>query len=217
MNNKVEFKSKANLERNEQNFQIRVYEQETERGIKEHVAIIKGDVTQNINNIIRVHSSCVTSEVFGCSRCDCAEQLDTAFEEISKSDAGAIIYLDQEGRDIGLAKKVEAYSYQDQGFNTVEANIKCGVSVDNRNYGPALQILEDIGITKTALLTNNPNKVTELVEGGITVSERIPVITPTKSDYLNQKSELLNHELDFDSNRDRAITAQTINGFKPYK
>jgi len=214
---KVEFKSQAILPRNNEQFTMRVYNENSDRGIKEHVAIIKGDVAANIGNVIRVHSSCVTSEIFGCTRCDCAEQLDTAFEEISKAESGAIIYLDQEGRDIGLAKKVEAYSFQDQGLDTVDANIAANVEIDSRQYTPALEILEDIGITHAAVLTNNPNKITELVAGGLHITNRIPVITEGKEDYLAKKVQRLNHEISFDPNRDTNITKSTLKGFKPVK
>ncbi len=214
---KVEFKSQAILPRNNEEFTMRVYNENSERGIKEHVAIIKGDVSANIGNVIRVHSSCVTSEIFGCTRCDCAEQLDTAFEEISKADAGAIIYLDQEGRDIGLAKKVEAYSFQDQGLDTVDANIAANVEIDSRNYDPALAILKDIGITHASVLTNNPNKITELVEGGLNITNRIPVICEGKEEYLAKKVARLNHETSFDPSRDTNITKDTLKGFKPIK
>jgi 3,4-dihydroxy 2-butanone 4-phosphate synthase / GTP cyclohydrolase II len=214
---KVEFKSQAILPRKNTEFTMRIYNQDSSRGIKEHVAIIKGDVTANIGNVIRVHSSCVTSEIFGCTRCDCSEQLDTAFEEISKATAGAIIYLDQEGRDIGLAKKVEAYSFQDQGLDTVDANLAANVVVDARNYAPALQILQDIGITHASVLTNNPNKITELVEGGLHITNRIPVITEGKEEYLAKKVSRLNHEISFNPERDTHISQTTISGFKPIK
>ena len=208
---KVEFKSQAILPRKNTEFTMRIYNQDSPRGIKEHVAIIKGNVTANIGNVIRVHSSCVTSEIFGCTRCDCAEQLDTAFEEISKATAGAIIYLDQEGRDIGLAKKVEAYSFKDQGLDTVDANLAANVVVD------ALQILKDIGITHASVLTNNPNKITELVEGGLHIINRIPVITEGKQEYLAKKVSRLNHEISFNPDRDTNINQKTISGFQPIK
>ena len=211
----VSFQSKSKLHRMEQGLSMHVFHEQSDRGVKEHVAIIKGDVSENIGNIVRVHSSCVTSEVFGCTRCDCSEQLELAFREIDRSIAGAIIYLDQEGRDIGLANKVQAYHFQDMGFDTYDANVLTCVRVDNRSYLPAIQIMQELGIKETALITNNPNKVTQLVEGGIHITRRIPVNIPGKEAYLQQKANRLNHETSFDASRDVNITSANSHKFKP--
>lgn len=215
MSSSVEFKTQAKLHRPEEGLTMRVYHEQTEKGLKEHVAIIKGDVSKNINNVIRVHSSCITSEVFGCTRCDCSEQLEFAFRQIDKSEAGAIIYLDQEGRDIGLANKVQAYHFQDLGFDTLDANLLTCVKVDARTYMPAVHILNDLGITSTALITNNPNKVTELAESGIHITSRIPVRIPGKESYLSKKEQLLNHVTTFDKERDTNIQKGKTSGFDP--
>lgn len=211
----VSFQSQSKLHRIEEGLSMQVFHEHSERGVKEHVAIIKGDVAANIDNVVRVHSACITSEVFGCTRCDCSEQLEFAFRQIDKSIAGAIIYLDQEGRDIGLANKIKAYHFQDMGFDTYDANILTCVSVDSRSYLPAIQIMQELGITETALITNNPNKVTQLVESGIHINKRIPVNIPGKENYLRQKSKRLNHETSYDANRDTNITAIKTNKFKP--
>jgi len=211
----VSYQSQSKLHRMEPGLSMHVFHEQSDRGVKEHVAIIKGNVSENIDNIVRVHSSCITSEVFGCTRCDCSEQLELAFREIDKSIAGAIIYLDQEGRDIGLANKVQAYHFQDMGFDTYDANILTCVRVDNRSYLPAIQIMQELGITETALITNNPNKVTQLVEGGIHITRRIPVNIPGKESYLKQKTARLNHETSFDITRDTNITSASSHKFKP--
>ena len=211
----VSYQSQAKLHRLEEGLTMQVFHEHSDRGIKEHVAVIKGDVAANIDNVVRVHSSCITSEVFGCTRCDCSEQLTYAFRQIDKATSGAIIYLDQEGRDIGLANKVQAYHFQDLGFDTYDANVLTCVKVDNRSYLPAIQIMQELGIQETALITNNPNKVTEIVEGGIHITRRIPVNIPGKENYLKQKSTRLNHETNFDPSRDTNISLNKVKKFKP--
>ena len=198
----VQFQSECRMPKNNEEFRMRVYHEHKEGGVKEHVAIIKGNVQNLIDNVVRIHSSCTTSEVFGCERCDCKEQLDYAFDEISNASSGAIVYLDQEGRDIGLAKKVAAYAMQDEGYNTAEANTVLGLDVDSRNFQPAIDIMHDLGIKATRLLTNNPDKINAVANSGIHITVRQPVVIDTKSDYQSKKASIFQHLFDFNVERD---------------
>ena len=147
--------------------------------------------------LVRVHSECITGDVFGSSKCDCGAQLDQSIALIGEQ-GGVIIYLRQEGRGIGLSNKLKAYALQEQGFDTVEANVKLGLPVDSRDYDVAYQILNFLGIGVLRLLTNNPNKVSALEQSGIVVSERIPLLVepnPNNRDYLSVKQTKLGHYL----------------------
>lgn len=146
---------------------------------------------------VRIHSECLTGDVFGSARCDCGEQLDAALHYASRH-AGVVLYLRQEGRGIGLINKLKAYNLQDTGFNTAEANTHLGFEVDARQYDCAVQILMDLGIEQTALLTNNPEKVDALKKSPVRVADRIPlVVKPTRhnKDYLRVKQTLMGHIL----------------------
>lgn len=147
--------------------------------------------------IIRVHSECMTGDVFGSARCDCGEQLDYSLEYVSKH-GGMVIYLRQEGRGIGLVNKMKAYNLQDGGLNTIEANLKLGFHQDERKFDIAKIILEDLGIKKIRLLTNNPDKIKQLEQAGIEITERIPIeITAhdKNKDYLKTKRDDMGHML----------------------
>lgn len=164
----------------------------------EHIAIIKGDVTTDSPVLVRVHSSCATGDIFGSLRCDCGEQLHQALRMIEKEGRGAVIYLLQEGRGIGLMDKIKAYKLQEQGMDTVDANLHLGHKADERDYGVGAQILHELGITKMRLITNNPVKRIGLEGYGLEVVENVPIeITPNEYDrfYLSTKKHRMAHTL----------------------
>ncbi|WP_251967238.1 bifunctional 3,4-dihydroxy-2-butanone-4-phosphate synthase/GTP cyclohydrolase II [Parabacteroides sp. AD58] len=164
----------------------------------EHIAIIKGDVKGDEPVLVRVHSSCATGDIFGSLRCDCGEQLHQALRMIEKEGKGAVIYLNQEGRGIGLMEKMKAYKLQENGMDTIEANICLGHQADERDYGVGAQILRHIGITKMRLMTNNPVKRVGLEAYGLSVVENVPIeVTPNPYNmfYLKTKKERMGHTL----------------------
>lgn len=166
----------------------------------EHVALIKGNFTPDEPVLVRVHSSCATGDIFGSMRCDCGEQLHKAMELIDKEGKGAVIYLNQEGRGIGLMEKMKAYKLQEEGMDTVDANICLGHQADERDYGVGAQILREIGITKMRLLTNNPVKRVGLEAYGLEIVENVPIeVTPNEYNerYLHTKKERMGHTLHF--------------------
>lgn len=162
----------------------------------EHVALVYGDVAGRENVLVRMHSKCLTGDVFHSARCDCGLQLDLAMRKITDAGAGVIVYLDQEGRGIGLLNKLRAYELQDGGSDTVEANVKLGFAPDLRDYGIGAQILVDLGLSSIRVMTNNPRKMVGLDGYGLSISERVPLIAdPTDENraYLEVKRDKLGH------------------------
>lgn len=165
---------------------------------KYHIALIKGNPEGKRGVLARIHSSCITGDIFGSLRCDCGQQLETAMDIINKNGEGIILYLFQEGRGIGLINKLKAYRLQEEGLDTVEANLQLGLPVDLRNYLPAAEILKDLKIKSVKLLTNNPDKIAELKKFGVNVSARLPLeFRPVKhnQNYLLTKKVKLGHLL----------------------
>ena len=165
---------------------------------KEDLALIMGDIEGRI--LVRIHSECFTGDVLHSMRCDCGEQLDLAMERIANEKKGIIIYLRQEGRGIGLVNKLKAYNLQDEGLDTVEANVALGFNAELRNYGNAARILKKLGVNKMKLMTNNPSKVEDLVKEGFNVEQtkHLPEPNDENKDYLKTKAEKMRHNISFD-------------------
>jgi 3,4-dihydroxy 2-butanone 4-phosphate synthase/GTP cyclohydrolase II len=165
---------------------------------KHHVALVKGDVEDREDVLVRVHSECLTGDVFHSLRCDCGEQLESALAMIEREGSGVLLYLAQEGRGIGLLNKLRAYKLQEQGLDTVDANLKLGLPADLRDYGIGAQILNDLGLTSIRILTNNPKKILGLEGYGLSVSEQIPIehlANPHNEAYMRAKAERMGHML----------------------
>ncbi|HQG54045.1 MAG TPA: GTP cyclohydrolase II, partial [Thermoleophilia bacterium] len=165
----------------------------------QHVALVKGDVAGKSDVLVRVHSECLTGDVFGSLRCDCGEQLAEALRRIESEGMGVLLYMRQEGRGIGLLNKLKAYALQEEGRDTVEANLELGIAADLRDYGIGAQILADLGLTSMRLMTNNPKKIIGLEGYGLCVSGRVPLEVPPKDDnvrYLRTKRRKLGHLLE---------------------
>ena len=163
-----------------------------------HVALVRGEIKDGKDVLVRVHSKCLTGDVFHSARCDCGEQLETAMFRIAKEERGVLLYLNQEGRGIGLANKIRAYELQDQGLDTVEANERLGFKADQRDYGIGAQILRDLGVRTMRLLTNNPRKFVGLQGYGLSISETLPLEIPASEStrrYLKTKKDKLGHRL----------------------
>ncbi len=163
-----------------------------------HVALVKGDIGDGLDVLVRVHSRCLTGDVFHSLRCDCGPQLDAAMRRIESEGRGVILYLNQEGRGIGLANKIRAYELQEQGLDTVEANERLGFKADQRDYGIGVQILKDLGVRSMRLLSNNPRKLVGLEGYGLSVAEWLPLEIPASvhtERYLRTKKEKLGHKL----------------------
>lgn len=168
---------------------------------QEHLALVKGTWEKDEPVMVRVHSSCLTGDIFGSCRCDCGPQLHKAMEMIEKEGKGLIVYMNQEGRGIGLLNKLKAYKLQEQGLDTVEANLQLGFKMDERDYGVGAQIIRDLGITKMRLLTNNPKKRAGLIGYGLEIVERIPVEIVSNEHnqhYLETKRDKMGHALKLD-------------------
>jgi 3,4-dihydroxy 2-butanone 4-phosphate synthase/GTP cyclohydrolase II len=166
---------------------------------QEHLALIKGTWTEDEAVLVRVHSSCLTGDIFGSCRCDCGEQLHKAMQIIEKEGKGIIVYMNQEGRGIGLLNKLKAYKLQENGLDTVEANLQLGFEMDQRDYGLGAQILRDLGVRKMRLISNNPKKRSGLIGYGLEIVDNVLLkIKPNKHNqsYLNTKKEKMGHELD---------------------
>ena len=161
-----------------------------------HLALVKGDISGRKNVLVRVHSECLTGDVFGSRRCDCGPQLQQAMRQIAEEGRGVIVYMRQEGRGIGLAPKIQAYKLQENGLDTVDANLKLGYPMDLREYGLGAQILVDLGLKTIRLLTNNPKKIVGLEGYGLEIVEQVPIrvkANPHNKRYLETKRTRLGH------------------------
>jgi len=178
-------------------FKAIVYENDVDHA--QHMALVKGDLNPDEPVLVRVHSECLTGDVFGSQRCDCGEQLHASMAQIQKEGKGVVLYMRQEGRGIGLVNKLKAYALQDQGHDTVEANHVLGFDDDLRDYGLGAQILSELGIRKLRLMTNNPKKIVGLEGYGLEIVERVAIEMPPHSSnlkYLKTKREKMGHLLE---------------------
>jgi 3,4-dihydroxy 2-butanone 4-phosphate synthase/GTP cyclohydrolase II len=166
------------------------------------MALVKGDIDPETPTLVRVHSQCLTGDVFGSHRCDCGSQLERAMEMVQQEGLGVILYMQQEGRGIGLANKLKAYALQDKGMDTVEANEELGFQADLRDYGVGAQMLVSLGVRKMKLMTNNPKKMKGLEGYGLEVVERVPIEIPPRPEnlrYLTTKCQKLGHLLNLEN------------------
>ncbi len=180
-------------------FDLHLYRQITND--QEHIALVKGTWTEDEPVLVRVHSSCLTGDVFGSCRCDCGPQLDAAMRQVNAEGKGVVVYMNQEGRGIGLLNKLKAYKLQEQGLDTVEANIELGFKGDERDYGIGAQILRNLGVSKMRLMTNNPKKRAGLIGYGLEITEIVPIeMTANKHNqkYLETKRDKMGHKLKLD-------------------
>ena len=192
----IEMGNKVDLPTDYGHFQLIPFRQKS-NGL-EHIALIKGEWEENEPVLVRVHSSCMTGDIFGSKRCDCGDQLHQAMQMIDKEGKGVVLYLNQEGRGIGLMAKIAAYKLQEEGYDTVDTNIHLGYDADERDYGIGAQILNKIGVRKMRLMTNNPVKRVGLEGFGLEVTEVVPIEikpNPYKERYLKTKRERMGHKL----------------------
>jgi len=166
---------------------------------EEYVVLFKGDMKRDVPTLVRIHSQCLTGDVFGSTKCDCGEQLHTTLQMIQQEGRGAIVYQQQEGRGIGILNKIRAYALQDQGADTVEANVRLGLAVDLRDYRQCAEILFDLGLCKVKVISNNPLKLQALEEAGLEIVERVSIEVDSAENaagYLRTKKEKMGHLLD---------------------
>lgn len=192
----VELLAEARLPTPEGTFTMKLFKEHPSR--VEHVALVMGELTGPV--LLRVHSECMTGDLFGSLRCDCGPQLHFALKQIGLAGQGVVLYLRQEGRGIGLANKLRAYALQDEGLDTVEANLRLGFPADLRRFDVAAHMLEALGVSQVRLMTNNPRKVSTLQDAGVNVVERVPVRIEPQSEnehYLATKALKLGHHIDW--------------------
>jgi len=173
----------------------------TETGGEDHFAVLIGSGTENLAPLVRLHSQCITGDVLGSLKCDCGDQLQEAMRLMAEQGGGILVYLAQEGRDIGLLNKMRAYALQDNGLDTVDANHALGFDTDERVFIPAARILEALGVSRLRLITNNPDKIEQLNQCGITVDARVPLnltSNPHNKGYLDTKKARTGHLMDDD-------------------
>ena len=197
---KVERKVTARIPTDLGEFQLMLYTNDQDG--KEHLALVLGEVGCRSNVLVRVHSECFTGDVLGSQRCDCGEQLQRSMQKIAEHGRGVVIYLRQEGRGIGLLDKLRAYNLQDQGYDTVDANLLLGHQADERDYSIAACILQDLQVRSVRLLTNNPTKILHLEQLGVAISERIALegtVNAENADYLRTKVQRMHHLLNLAS------------------
>ncbi|UCF29509.1 MAG: GTP cyclohydrolase II [Chloroflexota bacterium] len=191
--------------------EFRLYLYTNNRDEKEHLAMVMGEVSGKRDILVRVHSECYTGDVLGSLRCDCGEQLQSAMQSIALAGEGVLIYLRQEGRGIGLLDKLRAYNLQDQGLDTVDANLALGHQADERDYTIAAYILNDLGVKSVQLLTNNPLKIEDLLQKGIPISQRVPLeatVTTDNADYLFTKAQRMHHMLNLEGIPENSLTGK---------
>jgi GTP cyclohydrolase II len=182
---------------------------------KEHLALTMGDLSSEPAVLARVHSECFTGDVLGSRRCDCGEQLDRAMAKVAEAGCGVILYLRQEGRGIGLLEKLRAYNLQDQGYDTVDANLMLGHAADSRDYTLAALMLQDLGVESVSLMTNNPAKIKALESAGIKVARRVSLAVPANTDnadYLMTKALRMEHMLPLNATPNESLSLKTANG-----
>jgi len=192
----IEKVTDVNMPTNYGDFKLAAYKQTSTGDV--HMALIKGEWKPDEPLLVRVHSSCATGDIFGSCRCDCGPQLHAAMEKVEKAGKGVVLYMNQEGRGIGLLNKLRAYKLQEEGYDTVEANHRLGFKMDNRDYGIGAQILRDIGVKKIKLISNNPKKRTGLIGYGLEIVESVPIeITPNEHNirYLTTKRDKMGHNI----------------------
>ena len=195
----VERVASANLPTEWGEFKIAGYRSRTSD--EEFVVIFKGDLRPDIPTLVRIHSQCLTGDVFGSSKCDCGQQLHRTMQMIEEEGRGAIVYQQQEGRGIGIINKIRAYELQDKGADTVEANERLGLAVDAREYRQCAEVLFDLGLCKVKVISNNPGKLRALEDAGLQIVERVAIEVPSHeraARYLQTKKEKLGHLLDLD-------------------
>lgn len=193
----VERVAVANLPTEWGDFRIAAYRSLTTN--EEYVALFKGEMQRDVPTLVRIHSQCLTGDVFGSTKCDCGRQLHQTMQMINQEGRGAIVYQQQEGRGIGIVNKIRAYALQDQGADTVEANVRLGLEVDLRDYKQCAEILYDLGLCKVKVISNNPLKLRALEESGLKIVERVSIevdATENAAGYLRTKKEKLGHLLD---------------------